>query len=82
MFSETWLDDDYDSKDLGLRPFTIHRSNRTHVTSVCENGGGVLIDVRIHFTSVVIHSDPTLEQLFVSVKLDDYTDRIFREKLP
>jgi hypothetical protein len=67
-FSESWLDDTIQSKELGSHRFNIFRQDRDFVNSDKSRGGGVVTFVHPNFTSKLICSvSNNCEAVFVLV---------------
>ena len=68
VLTETWLDDTYNSAELGFANFSVYRCDRSSNTSLAARGGGVLVAVRDGLSSSVISVERTnIEQLFVYI---------------
>jgi len=70
VLTETWLNPDILSSELGLVNFHVFRFDRCPLTSSLIRGGGVLIAVRTSLKSLPIHIDAVhVEQLFVVLSI-------------
>lgn len=69
ILTETNLQDDISSEELGLPNYTLFRKDRSCHTSHKSSGGGVLIAVSSSLSAVELHhSAHAIEALFVSIK--------------
>lgn len=70
IFTETWLNDNIHSSELGLYDYIIYRYDRNGKTSSSSRGGGVLIAIHKSLPSKpLIVENNNLEILFVLIKL-------------
>lgn len=66
MFTETYLDENINSNELGLHNYYIFRADRNARTSTCIKQGGVLIAVKKSINCRLLHTPvDTVEHLFV-----------------
>lgn len=71
VLTETWLNSNFFSAELGLGNYTIYRCDRSSLSSASERGGGVLIAVRSDIPSFLLPTpDKSVEQLFVRFSLN------------
>jgi len=70
IFTETWLNDNIYSSELGLYDYIIYRYDRNEKTNSLSRGGGVLIAIHKSLPSKpLIVENNNLEILFVLIKL-------------
>jgi len=70
IFTETWLNDNIHSSELGLYDYIIYRYDRNEKTSSLSRDGGVLIAIHKSLPSKpLIVENNNLEILFVLIKL-------------
>ena len=67
VLTETWLDDTYNSAELGFANFSVYRCDRSSNASLAARGGGV-VAVRDGLSSSVISVERSnIEQFFVYI---------------
>lgn len=74
VLTETWLNNNFFSNELGLTNYNVFRCDRSIITSNCKRGGGVLIGIRSNISSVLLPiPDSPVEHLFVKFTLNSLT---------
>ena len=71
VITETWLQPDTFDQELGLTDYNIYRCDRDLLLLGLERGGGTLIAVKKLFKSILLEINPSAEQVFVNIKLND-----------
>ena len=71
LITESWLNANINSAELGLTDYTIYRCDRSEQTSVHGKGGGVFVAVRNVLPSSQIDINiNNIEQIFVCLNLN------------
>lgn len=70
LFTETFLDEDINTNELGLSSFHVFRCDRSLKSSSHSRGGGVLIAVKNHLSAIQLSpSIDSIEHVFVVINL-------------
>lgn len=70
FLTETWLNADISSSELGLHHYTTYRSDRNSITSKKSNGGGVMLCVSKNISSTKLPvKHKSVEQIFVLLNI-------------
>jgi hypothetical protein len=69
-FTESWLNDNISSTELGLDDYIVYRCDRSSQTSSLSRGGGVLLAVINSIPSKpILVSNNSIELLFVHIQI-------------
>lgn len=73
MITETWLNDDINTAEMGLYGYNVYRLDRDLKMSTKKGGGGVLIAVHSSIFSKQVFppvTEENVEQIFVMIKTE------------
>ena len=71
VITETWLQPDVSSKELGLNNYTIYRCDRDLESTNSSTGGGVLIAIKNDLSVTNVTPVSSLDQLFLRISLSN-----------
>lgn len=70
LLTETWLNEDISSSELGLNHYNIYRLDRNRITSNKTKGGGVMVCISKNISSSKLPvKHKNVEQIFVMLKI-------------